>query len=193
MNRFAYIAAALAVSASTVIAAKRLQSPKGAEQYPARKRLAAPAALLPKAAVIPPTMRWITNRLAWDYPTNWDQVASINLYRGNYTNFTVTNNVGKVLTVTVTRTNDQYFAVTAVGTNGEESVFSNIIRIPPTNLIVHVYVSGGATNIYHAVSLSGPWSRLNTTNYWVTNQTGTHYYRGRGKAGNRVYIASQSQ
>lgn len=184
--------------ASAGLAFDVLRSPKGAEQYLKRRlRRADPPPLpttvqvfaLPRLAIVP--LKPITNTLAWDYPTNWNQVSNILLYRGDTTNFTRTNSVGKVLTTTVTRTNVQYFAVTAVGTNGLESEFSNLLRVP--TLIVHVTVSGGATNLYHATSLAGPWSPLGTTNYWVTNQFGVHYYRGKGKSGNRVIISGQTQ
>lgn len=188
MNRLSIIAI-LTVTASTVIAAKRLNSPKAQEQI-LSLRVAYPAPTVPRVVAVVPSVRWITNGLAWDYPTNWNQVTNIILYRGVSTNFTTTNSLGKVLTATITRTNTQYFAVTAVGTNGLESLYSNFLRVPTIqNLVVHVTVSGGATNIYHALAMSGPWSPLGTTNYWVTNQFGTHYYRGKGKAGNRVAIS----
>jgi hypothetical protein len=180
------------------MAAKRLQSPKGAELFPERsvkKPVAIAVPLLPRAAFVVPPRRflWITNTLIWEYPTNWNLVTNIVLYRWtSLTSTNSTNSLGHVLTTKITRTNAQYFGVTAVDTNGIQSDLSNILKIPtPQNLIVHVTVSGGGTNIYTATSLSGPWSKLNTTNYWVTNQFGTHYYRGKGKAGNRVAIAAQ--
>lgn len=190
MNRWAVIAV-LTLTASTVIAAKRLNSPKALEQITSL-RVVYPAPTVPRVMAVVPSVRWITNGLAWDYPTNeWNAVTNFMIYRGVSTNrFTGTNSLGKVLTTTITRTNTQYFAVTAVGTNGLESLYSNLLRVPTIqNLVVHVTVSGGATNIYHALAMSGPWSPLGTTNYWVTNQFGTHYYRGNGKAGNRVAIS----
>lgn len=111
---------------------------------------------LPKAIVLPPSNTHTSN-IAWNY-SNLSSVASFRLYVGpasrGYTNTTMT---GKAMTsklVWNTKSRN-YVAVTAIGTNGAESAFSNELilpTIPATNLVI---------------TFSGP------TNFSITNPVGS--------------------
>lgn len=136
----------------------------------------------PKAIVLPP--RQITNTVAWDYP-DLSTVTNFRLYRGMSPGiYTSTNLTGKVLSTTFvwTAKTTNYAAVTALGTNGLESLFSNEIRVPPiyTNLVVTV-MSFNATNLQWATALGKPWTLYGGTNYTATNPA-PRVWRGLGKS-----------
>lgn len=160
-------------------------SPKGQEQImPTTITLCQPALVpaFPKAIIIPP--KPITNTVAWDY-ADLSTVTNFRLYRGSSPGiYTSTNLTGKVLSTTFvwTARTTNYAALTALGTNGLESLFSNEIRVPPiyTNLVVTV-MSFNATNLQWATALGKPWTLYGGTNYTATNPA-PRVWRGLGKS-----------
>lgn len=148
-------------------------SPKGQEQLmptivTVRQATAVPA--FPEAIVFPP--KQITNTVAWDY-ADLTQVTNFLLYRGSFPGiYTSTNLTGKVLRVPFVWTSrtTNWAVVSALGTNGLESPFSNEIRVPPiyTNLVVSI-TSVNCTNLQWATGIGRRWSLLGATNYTATN------------------------
>lgn len=61
-----------------------------------------------------------------------------------------------------------------------------------SNLVVTVTTTN-ATNLAWASGLAGPWAKLNTTNWSITNPTALRYFRALGKNGNTVNINARHQ
>lgn len=156
-----------------------------------RKKSAAPA--FPKVTAIVLPTRQITNTLAWEY-ADLSTVTNFQVYRGFTPGvYTVSNLTGKVLTapfVWTSRTTN-WVVVTALGTNGLESEYSNEIRVPPiyTNFVV-VITTANATNLQWRVRAdSGSWTKLGATNWSYTNPP-TRYWRAMGKTLPSLFIRS---
>lgn len=135
--------------------------------------------LISPAIIIEPY--WMTNWVGWDY-SDWLAVSNFSLYRGAtsgvYSNMVLT---GKVLSNQIVwlygTTN--WIVVTAKGTNGLESDYSNEIRLPQaplTNYVMFV-TSSKATNLQWCSRLGQPWTLLGATNYTKTNGP-LRYWRG---------------
>lgn len=131
----------------------------------------------PSAVNIPPSPPLFHTPIAWDYPSNqWSSVTNFRIHSGPLPGEYTTNTLaGKTLTNMYpwVRKSVNYVCVSALGTNGTESICSNEIRVPPvytnySKFVVTVSTSN-ATNLQYS-SLSGKsWSLLGSTNYPETN------------------------
>jgi hypothetical protein len=128
------------------------------------------------------SVRSITNRLAWDYATNWNQISNFTMFVGQQPAVYTSNYLtGKVLSNRFVQPmhTSRYLAVAAMGTDGMISETSNEIMVPATNVIVTVTTTG--TNLACSTSLRGSWTNLNATTFIYTNPTATLFFRGLGK------------
>lgn len=135
--------------------------------------------------IVAPVPHYHTNWLLWDYAkTNWLTVNNFRVYRANgwYSTLWQTNWLaGLVLSnCIITPHGSNYtFAVTAVGTNGLESDFSNLAVLPvplKTNLVVTIT----GTNMSCSTNgLKGPWRNVAGNLVVVTNFGGkSQLWRG---------------
>ena len=116
----------------------------------------------------------------------WDASATTNDLITNYTVWWGTNGILRVSNVVIS----SFTGSVAAGTNLTATVW--VFPAALTNVVLSV-TSAGATNLYMASRLAGPWSALNRTNYVATNAPGPLYFRSRGKAGNKVAIRTTRQ
>lgn len=131
----------------------------------------------PSAVNIPPSSQLFHTWIAWDYPSNdWNTITNFLVYSGTLPGEYTTNTfAGKVMINLFpwARKSVNYVSVSAIGTNGLESLLSNEIRVPAvytnySKFVVTVSTSN-ATNLQYS-SLSGKsWSLLGSTNYSDTN------------------------
>lgn len=178
---------ALFVCSLLTIGASRKYPSQGSGAFALISKRAAPttlAAMFPAKA--PSSTRTIT--IAWDYPpTNWNTVSNFTVFCGTNSGIYWTNWIaGKMLsnTFTIARMTI-YLAVTADGTNGERSDYSNELQFPPpplTNLVIAL-TSLNCTNIQYRDGLRGAWTLLGKTNLCETNPAWGPYrlWRGMGR------------
>lgn len=198
----AFYCLALCACSLLVIGASRKYPSQGSGALALLSKQAAlptcPPTITPKAL---PSTRIIT--IAWDYPqTNWTTISNFTIFCGANSGIYWTNWIaGKTLsnTFTIARMTI-YLAVTADGTNGERSDYSNEIRFPPpplTNWVVTL-TSLNCTNIQYRDSLRGAWTLLGATNLCVTNPAWGDYrlWRGMGRkpaTSGKVFISRTLQ
>lgn len=155
-----------------------------------------PAVPIPKlstARLMALPSRMYTNTLAWDY-ADLSTVTNFQVYRGFTPGvYTASNLTGLVLSspfIWISGTTN-WAVVTAIGTNGLESEYSNEIRVPPiyTNFVVRI-TTVNATNLQWATALGRAWTLLGATNYTATNPPPS-MWRAVGKVGPSLFIKSR--
>lgn len=165
---------------------------------------AAPMPPLPAAIVIPPDTNYATfyfSATATDTNGLESDYSNEVVYTNRYSSYSETvalawdrspgTNVITKYSVYYGGASRTYTNVTKAGTN-----LTAIVRLapePPTNFVLTVTATGGATNIFWASSLKGTRMALNTTNYVATNLPAPRYFWGRGKRGNQVLITGRWQ
>jgi hypothetical protein len=107
--------------------------------------------------------------LAWDASITTNQISNYTVWQGTQS--------------------QAYVKSAKAGTN--LTLKWQLVPPPLTNLVVNVTTTG--TNLYRATTLKGPWTKLNTTNYFTTNPPASYLFRSKGKSGNKVFIKASYQ
>jgi hypothetical protein len=156
-----------------------------------------------KALVVIPPLTWV-DTLVWSYgdadrdADDLNGITNFTLYWGPspsvYTNHVLTGRA--LMTEFVSQltpdgsdyAGQNYIALTALSTNGLESIRGNEIRIPAaplTNWVDHIISTG--TNIAWSATLSGRRTLIGTNDYWSTNVVLSGFYWGVGSKSNWVW------
>lgn len=136
--------------------------------------------------------------IAWDYPPNeWNTVTNFRVYAGPIPGEYTTNTLaGKTLTNLYpwVRKSVNYVCVSALGTNGIESVCSKEVRVPPLytnyNKFVVIVSTSNATNLQYSSFAGKSWSLLGKTNYSETNPA-PRLWRAMGKSRPSLFITGR--
>lgn len=176
-----------------------LQSPKGAEMFPIKQNAApSPPPAPPLTDPIQPDVYWVNIQwaspvcgfqpLLWTNSTGaysaliaWSPGPTNLCWEGS----TWTNAASYVVQWSLIGSGVTNWV--DAGTNTQAWI--EVATPPMTNLVLTVTATSGATNLYAAGSLFGPWVPLGTTNWVVTNPVAPLFFRATGNASSGVNIS----